>query len=131
MLYIFLNYFSTLFSETESLTEPRVYQLARPTGQPVPWTPLYGLLSAEVDTEELSTLRMVHWKAQERIPSSHVFFFFFSEIFSLFTFQMLSRKFPIPSPTPLPYPPTSTSWPWRSPVLRHIKFAKPRDLSFH
>jgi hypothetical protein len=23
----------------------------------------------------------------------------------------------------LPYPPTPTSWPWRSPVLRHIKFA--------
>jgi hypothetical protein len=30
---------------------------------------------------------------------------------------------------PLPYPPTPTSWPWCSPVLRHIKFARPRGLS--
>ena len=30
---------------------------------------------------------------------------------------------------PLPYPPTPTSWPWQSPVLRHIKFARPRGLS--
>jgi hypothetical protein len=46
-------------------------------------------------------------------------------MFSLFTFQMLSLKFPIPSPPPalLPYPPTPTSWPWRSTVLGHIKFA--------
>jgi hypothetical protein len=29
----------------------------------------------------------------------------------------------------LPYPPTPASWPWRSPVLRHIKFAIPRGLS--
>ena len=32
---------------------------------------------------------------------------------------------------PLPYPPTPTSWPWRSPVLRHIKFVRPMGLSFH
>jgi hypothetical protein len=32
---------------------------------------------------------------------------------------------PIPSPL-LPYPPTPTSWTWHSPVLRHIKFARPR-----
>jgi hypothetical protein len=34
-----------------------------------------------------------------------------------------------PSPALLPYPPTPTSWPWHSPVLRYIKFARPRDLS--
>jgi hypothetical protein len=43
---------------------------------------------------------------------------------------MLSQKSPIPSP-PLPYPRTPTSWPWRSPVLRHIKFARPMGLFFH
>jgi hypothetical protein len=32
------------------------------------------------------------------------------------------------SPTPLP--PTPTSWPWHSPILRHIKFARPMGLSF-
>jgi hypothetical protein len=34
-------------------------------------------------------------------------------------------------PHPLPHPPTPTSWVWRSPVLRHIKFARPMGLSFH
>jgi hypothetical protein len=29
-------------------------------------------------------------------------------------------------PALLPYSPTPTSWPWRSPVLRHIKVARPR-----
>ena len=43
---------------------------------------------------------------------------------------MLSQKSPIPS-NPLPYVATPTSWPWRSPVLRHIKFASPMGLSFH
>jgi hypothetical protein len=33
---------------------------------------------------------------------------------------MLSQK----SPPLLPYPPIPTSWPWRSPVLRHIKFVQ-------
>ena len=37
---------------------------------------------------------------------------------------MLSQKSPLPPP--LPYSPTPTSWPWCSPVLRHIKFARPR-----
>jgi hypothetical protein len=49
---------------------------------------------------------------------------------SSFTFPMLSQKSPLPS-HPLPYPPTLTSWPWRSPVLRHIKFARPMGFSFH
>jgi hypothetical protein len=31
---------------------------------------------------------------------------------------------------PLPYPPTPPFWPWHSPVLGHIKFASPMDLSF-
>jgi hypothetical protein len=36
------------------------------------------------------------------------------------------------SPThPLPHPPTPTSWPCHSPVLRHIKFARPMGLSIH
>jgi hypothetical protein len=34
-----------------------------------------------------------------------------------------------PPPALLPYPPTPTSWPWLSPVLGHIKFARPRGLS--
>jgi hypothetical protein len=35
-----------------------------------------------------------------------------------------------PPPALLPYPPTPTSWPCCSPILRHIKFARPMGLSF-
>jgi hypothetical protein len=31
----------------------------------------------------------------------------------------------------LPFPSTPTSCPWHSPVLKHIKFARPMGLSFH
>jgi hypothetical protein len=48
---------------------------------------------------------------------------------------MLSQKSPTCSPTHSPTPPpptpTPTSWPCCSPVLRHIKFARPMGLSFH
>jgi hypothetical protein len=40
-------------------------------------------------------------------------------------------KVPHMLPHPLPHPLTPTSWPWRSPVLRQIKFAWPMGLSFH
>jgi hypothetical protein len=43
---------------------------------------------------------------------------------------MLSQKSPIRSPHLLPYPPTPNSWLWRSPVLKHLKFAKSMGLSF-
>jgi hypothetical protein len=39
-------------------------------------------------------------------------------------------KVPHTLPHSLPYPSTPTSWPWRSSVLRHIKFARPMGLSF-
>jgi hypothetical protein len=61
-------------------------------------------------------------------PTSNTHIFFIFLLFSSFTFQMLSQKSPIPSPALLPYPPTPTSWPWHSPVLGHIKFARPRGL---
>ena len=57
-------------------------------------------------------------------------FFNFYQIFSTFTFQMLSGKsLTPPPPALLPYSPTPTSWPWSSPVLGHTKFARPRGLS--
>jgi hypothetical protein len=49
---------------------------------------------------------------------------FFNLVFISVTFPMLSQKSPTHSHTlslTLPFP----SWPWRSPVLRHIKFAQP------
>jgi hypothetical protein len=44
-------------------------------------------------------------------------------------FQCYPKSPPYPPP-PLPSPPTPTSWSWHSPVLGHIKFACPMDLSF-
>jgi hypothetical protein len=45
-------------------------------------------------------------------------------------FGYISNAIPkFPHTPPLPYPPTPTSWPWCSPVLRHIKFARPMGLS--
>jgi hypothetical protein len=60
------------------------------------------------------------------------FFFlkFFYWVLISFTFPMLSQKSPTPSHTHSPHP-TPTSWPWCSPVLRHIKSARPMGLSFH
>jgi hypothetical protein len=38
-------------------------------------------------------------------------------------------KIPQTLPHPLPHPSITTSWPWRSPLLRYIKFARPMVLS--
>jgi hypothetical protein len=56
-------------------------------------------------------------------------FIYLLGIFFIYISNAISKS-PIPS-LPLPYPPTPTSWPWRSPVLKHIKFATPMGLSFH
>jgi hypothetical protein len=40
-------------------------------------------------------------------------------------------KVPHMLPHQLPHPPSPTSWPWRSTVLRQIKFARPMGLTFH
>jgi hypothetical protein len=42
-----------------------------------------------------------------------------------------SQKSLIPSHPPLPYPLNPTSWHWRSPILRHIRFAWTMGISFH
>jgi hypothetical protein len=55
--------------------------------------------------------------------------FFFFRYFPHLHFQCYPKSPPYPPP-PLPYLPTPTFWPWRSPVLGHIKFASPMDLSF-
>jgi hypothetical protein len=55
--------------------------------------------------------------------------FFFIKYFLHLHFKCYPQSSLYPPPTLLRYSPTPTSWPWRSPVLRHIKFARPRDLS--
>jgi hypothetical protein len=61
------------------------------------------------------------------------YFFTYSFLLDIFfiyisNFQCYPESSPYPLP-PLSYPPTPTSWPWHSPVLRHIKFARPMGLS--
>ena len=58
-----------------------------------------------------------------------LFYFILIRYFLHLHFQCYPKSSPYPR-LPLPYPPIPTSWPWRSPVLRHIKFARPRGLSF-
>jgi hypothetical protein len=69
-----------------------------------------------------------------------LFFLSFSFLFFKFNLYFLIRYFlhlhfkcnpksPPDAPLPLPYRPTLISWAWRSPTLRHIKFATPRGLS--
>jgi hypothetical protein len=61
---------------------------------------------------------------------SHIFFsIFLLDIFFLYISSVILKVPYILPTTLLLYPPTSTSWPRHSPVLGHIKFARPRDLS--
>jgi hypothetical protein len=57
------------------------------------------------------------------------FVFLFCFYFLIRYFLHLHFKCYTKSPPAPPPPHTHTSWPWRSPVLRHIKFARPRGLS--
>jgi hypothetical protein len=64
----------------------------------------------------------------------HLFFIYLFIFLLGIYFIYISNAIPkVPHilPHPLPHPPTPTSWPWHSPVLRHIKFARPMGLSFH
>jgi hypothetical protein len=58
-----------------------------------------------------------------------MFIFIFISYFLHLHIQYYPKSPPYP-PTPLSYPPTPTSRPWHSPILRHIKFARPAGLSF-
>jgi hypothetical protein len=57
------------------------------------------------------------------------FNFILLDIFFIYISNVIMKVPYTPSPALLPYPPTPTSWPWHSPVLGHMKFARPRGLS--
>jgi hypothetical protein len=59
-----------------------------------------------------------------------IFFNFFIRYFLHLHFKCYPESPLYPSPVLLPYPPTTTSWLWCSPVLGHIKFARPRGSLF-
>jgi hypothetical protein len=60
-------------------------------------------------------------------------FLFFNVLLDIFFIYISNDILKVPytrcPPALLSYPLTPTSWPWRSPVLGHIKFARPRGLS--
>jgi hypothetical protein len=60
-------------------------------------------------------------------------FYFWYFLLGIYFFYISSAipKVPHTLPYPLRHPPTPTSWPWHYPVLRHIKFARPKGLSIH
>jgi hypothetical protein len=58
------------------------------------------------------------------------FFNFLLDIFFIYISNAIPKVPYNLTHTLLLYPPTPTSWPWRSPVLGHIKFARPRGFSF-
>ena len=65
------------------------------------------------------------WQIQKRMLTVIYFLIYFLiRYFLHLHFQCYLKRPPCPPPTP-------TSWPWRSPILRHIKFASPMGLSFH
>jgi hypothetical protein len=60
-----------------------------------------------------------------------IFLIFLLDIFFIYISNAIPYTIsPLYSPPALlPYPSTPTSWSWLSPVLGHINFARPRDLS--
>jgi hypothetical protein len=59
----------------------------------------------------------------------YLFIYLFMYLCIWYLFHLHFQCYP-KSPPHAP-PPTPTSWPWRSPVLRQIKFARPMGLTFH
>jgi hypothetical protein len=61
----------------------------------------------------------------------HLFVFFSFQFFIRYFLHLHFKCYPeSPLYAPLlPYPPTPISWTWCSPVLGHIKFARPRGVS--
>jgi hypothetical protein len=66
------------------------------------------------------------------LPTSPALIFsnFFIRYFLYLHFKCHPESPLYPPHALLPYPPTPTSWPWSSTVLGHIKFTRPRGLSY-
>jgi hypothetical protein len=85
------------------------------------WSPKSNLMQNFFISHSFNVLLVFVW-----VYSRLVFF-----KFGIFFIDISNAipKVPQTSPPQLPYPLTPTSWPWRSLLLRHIKFARPRGLS--
>jgi hypothetical protein len=104
-----------------------------------------GILFFKSIREYISCISFRVWITSHRIYYISIHFlanfmvrivFFLNWIFSFFIICFLYLHFKYYSESslylphaPLPYPLTPNSWPWHSPILGHIKFARPRGLS--
>jgi hypothetical protein len=74
--------------------------------------------------QQLTFRKAAIYRRQEAIGGVEIFLL---GIFFIYISSAIP-KVPHTLPHPLPYPPTPTSWPWHSPILRHIKFARPMGV---
>jgi hypothetical protein len=97
-----------------------------------PWTLLdVSRATAEWLVIQLSEAATDLEYSREKDTLGSISFFpnFLLDIFFIYISNAIPKVPYTLSPALLPYPPTPTFWPWHSPVLGHIKFARPRDFS--
>jgi hypothetical protein len=95
------------------------------------YSPSWGWTQDSSALSELPTEKAAPWWHQCIAELDSLFLFFFQLGIYFIYISNAIPKVPHPLPHPLPHPPTPTSWSWHSPVLRHIKFARPMGTSFH
>jgi hypothetical protein len=100
-----------------------------------PWEPWGYWLVHIVPPMGLQTLS-APWVLSLPLPlgtlCSVQWLYFCKNIFIRYFLHLHFKCYPKSPPYPrhpFLYPPTPNSWPWCSPVLRHIKFARPRGFS--
>jgi hypothetical protein len=103
---------------------------------PVPWTSLCPILPAlgawrwvGIESTIQTPRAGEKWKLIWALLQALFIYLFIIRYFLYIHFKCYPEISLYPPSTLLPYPPTPASWPWLSPVLRHIKFARPRNLS--
>ena len=118
---------------------PHVSQHNWPTGP----LRLYAVCVHSAHAGKKVALTIQSWKCDTREGNKYVtdwsqsevlwIFVLFYNIFIRYFLHLHLKCYPesslYPPTTLFPYPPTPTSWSWHSPVLGHIKFARPRGIS--
>ena len=102
------------------------------------WDSMWPLPGLQVSQELTCRMVNTHHQTSQLTPlhsaTKLLFLFLFCFVFRYFLHLHFKCYLESPLYPPLsallPYPPTQTSWPWHSPVLGHIKFARPGGLSF-
>jgi hypothetical protein len=85
--------------------------------------------SPNISMSKISNTLLPYYVSSSSSVLTFLFCLIFLGIFFIYIFNAIPKVPPYPPPQ-LPPLPTPTSWPWHSPILRHIKFARPIGLSF-